>query len=56
MKRRLLIWVPLAFFALVFAVVAYGLCKPGDRLVHSAMVGKPVPALALPGCCRAGAG
>jgi cytochrome c biogenesis protein CcmG/thiol:disulfide interchange protein DsbE len=49
MKRRLLIWAPLALFALVFAVVASGLIKPNDRIVHSAMVGKPLPAIALPG-------
>ena len=46
--RRLLIWAPLVLFALVFGLVAGGLLKPGDRTVHSAMVGKPVPALALP--------
>ena len=46
--RRVLIWAPLAFFALVFALVAGGLIKPGDRTVHSAMVGKPVPEMTLP--------
>jgi cytochrome c biogenesis protein CcmG, thiol:disulfide interchange protein DsbE len=46
--RRLLIWAPLVLFALVFGLVAGGLLKPGDRTVHSAMVGKPLPALALP--------
>ncbi|AQR72524.1 redoxin family protein [Sphingomonas sp. LM7] len=46
--RRLLIWAPLALFALVFALVAGGLIKPGDRTIRSAMVGKPLPALALP--------
>lgn len=46
--RRVLIWAPLVLFALVFGLVAGGLLKPGDRTVHSAMVGKPVPALALP--------
>jgi len=45
--RRVLIWAPLVLFALVFALVAGGLFKPGDRAVKSAMVGKPVPALAL---------
>jgi cytochrome c biogenesis protein CcmG, thiol:disulfide interchange protein DsbE len=45
--RRLLIWAPLALFALVFALVAGGLIKPADRAVHSAMVGKPLPELAL---------
>lgn len=46
--RRVLIWAPLVLFALVFGLVAGGLLKPGDRTVHSAMVGKPVPALVLP--------
>ncbi|MDT8758274.1 redoxin family protein [Sphingomonas psychrotolerans] len=46
--RRVLIWAPLALFALVFALVAGGLFKPADRTVHSAMVGKPLPALTLP--------
>jgi cytochrome c biogenesis protein CcmG/thiol:disulfide interchange protein DsbE len=43
-----LIWAPLLLFAAVFALVAGGVIKPGDRLVHSAMVGKPLPAMALP--------
>ncbi|MEI9852506.1 MAG: redoxin family protein [Sphingomonas sp.] len=47
MRRRLLIWAPLAAFALVFALVASGLIAPGERVVRSAMVGKPVPPLAL---------
>jgi cytochrome c biogenesis protein CcmG, thiol:disulfide interchange protein DsbE len=46
--RRLLLWAPLALFALVFALVAGGLLKPADRTIRSAMVGKPLPALALP--------
>lgn len=50
--RRVLIWAPLVLFALVFALVAGGLLKPGDRVVHSAMVGKPLPALALPPLLR----
>lgn len=45
--RRLLIWAPLALFALVFALVAGGLIRPGDRTVHSAMIGKPAPASPL---------
>lgn len=45
--RRLAIWAPLALFALVFALVAGGLIKPADRTVHSAMVGKPLPELAM---------
>jgi len=46
--KRVLIWLPLALFALIFALVASGLIKPGDRMVHSAMVGKPMPAMNLP--------
>lgn len=45
--KRVLIWAPLVLFAAVFALVASGLLKPGDRLVHSAMVGKPLPQLDL---------
>jgi cytochrome c biogenesis protein CcmG, thiol:disulfide interchange protein DsbE len=45
--RRVLIWLPLALFAGVFALVASGLLKPGDRMVRSAMVGKPLPPLNL---------
>ena len=46
--KRVLIWLPLALFALIFALVTSGLIKPGDRMVHSAMVGKPMPAMNLP--------
>ncbi|MET0308529.1 MAG: redoxin family protein [Sphingomonas sp.] len=46
--KRVLIWLPLALFAAIFTVVASGLVKPGDRMVHSAMVGQPMPALNLP--------
>lgn len=45
--RRLLIWAPLALFALIFALVAGGLIKPADRTIHSAMVGKPLPDFAM---------
>ena len=43
--RRLLLWAPLALFALVFALVAGGLIKPADRTIHSAMVGKSLPVI-----------
>ena len=46
--RRVLIWAPLVLFVLVFGLVAGGLVKPGDRTVHSAMVGKPPPTMTLP--------
>lgn len=46
--RRVLIWLPLIAFVAIVIVVASGLLKPNDRIVHSAMVGKPVPAFDLP--------
>jgi cytochrome c biogenesis protein CcmG, thiol:disulfide interchange protein DsbE len=46
--KRGLIWLPLALFALLFGVVASGLVKPTDHVVHSGMVGKPVPKFSLP--------
>jgi cytochrome c biogenesis protein CcmG/thiol:disulfide interchange protein DsbE len=38
----------LLLFAAVFALVAGGLIKPGEREIRSAMIGKPLPALDLP--------
>lgn len=46
--KKLLIWLPLALFLLVFALVVNGLIEPSDRIVRSAMVGKPLPSLHLP--------
>ncbi len=46
--RKLLLWLPLAGFALLFVVVASGLYRPVDRTVRSAMIGKPLPDFALP--------
>lgn len=48
MKSRFLLWVPLAAFALLFAVVAAGLWKPADRTVRSALVGQKLPAFSTP--------
>ena len=47
--RRLLLWLPLVFFAGLLLVVASGLFKPADRSVHSAMVGKRLPPFELSG-------
>lgn len=44
----LLLWVPLALFALFFGVVAHGLINPAERVVDSKMVGKRLPQFALP--------
>ena len=46
--KRWLLWMPLAVFGLLFAVVASGLIKPADRTVRSAMIGKPLPDFTLP--------
>ena len=46
--NRWLVWLPLVAFGIVVAVIAWGLWCPADRTVYSAMVGKPVPAFALP--------
>ena len=46
--KRILIWVPLAAFVLVLALVASGIFSPGERTIKSAMVGQPVPAIPLP--------
>ena len=45
---RWLLWLPLAGFLLLFAVVATGLFKPADRTVRSRMIGQPVPEFSLP--------
>ena len=46
--KRFALWAPLAIFALLFSVVASGLFRPADKVVRSAMVGKPLPDFALP--------
>jgi len=46
--KRFQLWVPLLAFGLLFAVVAYGLISPTKSENPSKMVGKPLPAFALP--------
>lgn len=46
--KRALVWLPLALFTLLLAVAIYGLRQDGDRSVRSAMVGRALPAFALP--------
>ena len=46
--RRLLLWAPLALFALLLALVGLGLLRPADRAVHPAIVDRPLPDFALP--------
>lgn len=42
------LWLPLLAFLGIFAIVAVALYRPADRSVHSAMVGKRLPAFATP--------
>jgi cytochrome c biogenesis protein CcmG, thiol:disulfide interchange protein DsbE len=46
--KRLILWAPLAVFAVFLAVVAVGLYAPGDRTVESQLIGQPVPEFQLP--------
>ena len=46
--RRGMLWLPLAAFVVLLAVVAWGLWRPADRTVRSALVGKPLPGFTLP--------
>ncbi|WP_088182182.1 redoxin family protein [Sphingobium sp. Z007] len=46
--RRLLIWLPLALFLGFIGLFASGLFKPDDRVIHSRLVGQPLPAFSLP--------
>ncbi|MBB4642310.1 redoxin family protein [Rhizorhapis suberifaciens] len=45
---RWILWVPLALFAIFFAIFASGIIKPSDRTIQSRMIGKPLPQFALP--------
>ena len=47
MKRRLIIWVPLAVFLVFVVTVAVSLYAPSDRIIRSRMIGQPVPSFAL---------
>mgnify|MGYP003641943485 FL=1 len=46
--NRWLLWLPLVLFGMFFAAVAVGLMIPKDNIIESKMVGKPMPAFALP--------
>ncbi len=45
--RRVLLWLPLAAFVALLALVWSGLLSPADRAVASRMVGQPLPEFAL---------
>ncbi len=46
--RKLLIWLPLGLFLAFVALFASGLFKPDDRVIHSRLVGQPLPTFDLP--------
>ena len=46
--KKLWIWLPLGLFLAFFALFASGLLKPDDRIITSKLVGKTLPAFALP--------
>lgn len=46
--KRMILWVPLALFALFVATVAWRLGEPANDTVKSRMVGEPLPPFALP--------
>ena len=46
--KKWLLWLPLIGFISLVAIVASGLFRPGDNLVHSKMVGQPLPPFDLP--------
>ncbi|MFO1256549.1 MAG: DsbE family thiol:disulfide interchange protein [Sphingomonadaceae bacterium] len=44
---RWALWLPLVLFCAFVALVLYGLLRPGDRDIKSAMIGKPLPQFSL---------
>lgn len=45
--KRLILWAPLAVFAIFAITVAVGLYAPADRKITSKLIGKPVPEFSL---------
>ena len=46
--RRLILWVPLGVFLIFIVTVAFGLYSPSERTIRSRLIGKQMPAFALP--------
>jgi len=46
--KRVVLWLPLAIFAVFLLIFTYGLNQPKDDVVRSHMVGKAIPELSLP--------
>ncbi|HEV2818788.1 MAG TPA: DsbE family thiol:disulfide interchange protein [Allosphingosinicella sp.] len=47
MRRRLVLWVPLAIFAILGALLLRPLLSPPRREIPSALIGQPIPEFAL---------
>ena len=48
MNRPWLVWLPLVVMLFIGGLAIYGLAVPKDEQVHSAMIGRKLPAFALP--------
>ncbi len=46
--KRILYWLPLLVFTTLSLIALYGLLRPADRTVRSALVGQPLPGFAMP--------
>lgn len=46
--RKLFTWLPLVLLVAFVGLFASGLFRPDDRVIHSRLVGQPLPAFALP--------
>jgi cytochrome c biogenesis protein CcmG/thiol:disulfide interchange protein DsbE len=46
--KRWILWAPLALFIAFVTVVALGLRKPGNNVIRSQLIGKPMPEFNLP--------
>ena len=47
MSRRLILWAPLAVFAVFLAIFAFSLYSPAQRTIQSRLIGQPVPEFRL---------
>lgn len=46
--KRLVLWLPLALFAVVLVIAGIGLYAPSDPTIRSRLVGQPLPEFTLP--------
>ena len=46
--RKLWLWLPLALVLAFVGLFAFRLVQPDDRIIHSRLVGQPLPAFTLP--------